>query len=219
MVEKHPFLREGGYKIDLRGVALEVLKRMEIYSPIFEARTATTHVICIDAAGNQVTEMSSDFCGTRLEGVDLEIMRGILYVIMQEAASCAEYLFGDSIARISESSDGVYVEFEKNEPRTFDLVIGADGLHSAVRALVFGEESNFSQELGVYVSVFSFPNFLNLTDYEIEHHSLRKFVNLYKDRKDVNAKAAIAFSVEKSFHSRDLQDQQKLIEEVFADSK
>lgn len=218
LIEKHPALRTGGYKIDLRGVALEILKRMEIYNTIVENRTAITHAICVDTEGNQVTEMSADLCGTRLEGIDLEIMRGNLCLIMKEALGEVEFLFGDSITHISENSNGVDVEFEKNGPRRFDMVIGADGLHSTVRDLVFGNESKFSQELGIYVSVFSIPNFLNLTASEIEHHSLRKFVNIYRDRKDANAKVAIAFSVEKPFHSHDPNEQKKLIEEVFADS-
>ncbi len=218
IVEKHPSLRTGGYKIDLRGVALDVLKRMGIYSAIMESRTAITQAICIDPAGNQIAQMGADLCGTRLEGVDLEIMRGTLCVIMQEAVGDIEYLFGDVITHISENPSGVHVEFEKNNPRTFDLVIGADGLHSSVRRLVFGEESLFSQDLGVYVSVFSFSNFLQLTDCEIEHHAFRKFVNLYRDRKDIQAKAALAFSVDKPFHSSDPKGQQKFIEEVFAGS-
>lgn len=218
LIEKHPVLRTGGYKIDLRGVALEVLKRMGIYSAIVESRTAITEAICVDAQGNQVAEMRADLCGTRLEGVDLEIMRGTLCVIMQEAVGDVESLFGDSITQITQGPNGAYVEFEKNKPRTFDLVIGADGLHSTVRKLVFGDESKFSREMGVYVSVFSFPNFLQLTDCEIEHHSLRKFVNLYRDRKEIDAKAALAFSVNRPFYSRDSKDQKKLIEEVFAGS-
>lgn len=218
LVEKHPSLRVGGYKIDLRGVALEILKRMGIYSTIVENRTAITHAICIDKAGNQVTQMSADLCGTRLEGIDLEIMRGNLCLIMKEALGEVECLFGDSITHISEESNGVTVEFEKSTSRVFDLVIGADGLHSIVRKLVFGDESNFSREFGVYVSVFSIPNFLNLTACEIEHHSLRKFVNIYRDRKDTNVKVAMAFSVDKPFYSRDPVEQKKLIEEVFANS-
>ncbi|MFI5342728.1 MAG: FAD-dependent monooxygenase [Chlamydiales bacterium] len=219
LIEKHPSLRTGGYKIDLRGVALEILKRMEIYSTIVENRTAITHAICVDEAGNQVTQMSADLCGTRLEGIDLEIMRGNLCLIMKEALGEIECLFGDSITHISENSNGVSVEFEKNKPRTFDIVVGADGLHSSVRKLVFGDESNFSQEFGVYLSVFSIPNFLNLTACEIEHHSLRKFVNIYRDLKDTHAKVAIAFSVDKPFDSRDPKEQKKLIEEVFANSE
>lgn len=218
LIEKHPSLLTEGYKIDLRGVALEILKRMEIYSAIVENRTAITHAICVDKAGNQVTQMTADLCGARLEDIDLEIMRGKLCLIMKEALAEIECLFGDSITNISENSNGVYVEFEKNKPHIFDIVIGADGLHSIVRKLVFGDESNFSQELGVYVSVFSIPNFLNLTACEIEHHSLRKFVNIYRDRKDTNAKVVMAFSVEKPFHSRDPKEQKKLIEEVFANS-
>jgi 2-polyprenyl-6-methoxyphenol hydroxylase-like FAD-dependent oxidoreductase len=219
LVEKHPSLRTGGYKIDLRGAALEILKRMGIYSAIVENRTAITHAICVDKTGALVTQMSADLCGTRLEGVDLEIMRGTLCVIMRDVLGEVECLFGDSIAHLSENSNGVYVEFERNKPRLFDLVIGADGLHSTVRSLVFGDESNFSREFGVYVSVFSIPNFFNLTDCEIEHHSFRKFVNIYRDRKDPHAKVALAFSVAKPFHSRKPEEQKKLIEEVFADSK
>ena len=219
LIEKHPSIRTGGYKIDLRGVALDILKRMEIYPAIVENRTAITHAICVDKAGNQLTQMSADLCGTRLESIDLEFMRGKLCLIMRDALDDIECLFGDSITHISENSNGVIVEFEKNKPRTFDIVVGADGLHSAVRKLVFGDESNFSREFGIYVSVFSIPNFLNLTACEIEHHSLRKFVNIYRDREDSEAKVAMAFSVAKPFHSRDPEEQKKLIEEVFANSE
>lgn len=219
LIEKHPCLRTGGYKIDLRGAGLEVLKRMGIYPAISASRTAIPRAICIDQEGRQVTEMSADLCGTRLEGVDLEIMRGTLLSILRDAAADVECLFGDSIQKISETADRVHVVFEKHEPRTFDLVIGADGLHSTVRRLVFGEEASFAHEFGVYVSVFSFPNFLNLKDCEIEHHSLRKYVNLYRDRASTNATAAIAFSTPKEFRSRDAKDQQELILETFAGSK
>jgi 2-polyprenyl-6-methoxyphenol hydroxylase-like FAD-dependent oxidoreductase len=218
LVEKHPFLRVGGYKIDLRGVALEVLKRMGIYSTIVENRTDITHAICVDEMGHQVTQMSADLCGTRLEGIDLEIMRGNLCLIMKGALGEIECLFDDSITHICEKSNKMMVEFEKSAPRVFDIVIGADGLHSTVRKLVFGNESTFSKEFGVYVSVFSIPNFFNLNACEIEHHALRKFVNIYRDRKDINAKVAMAFSVDKPFNSRDQKEQKKLIEEIFADS-
>lgn len=218
LIEKHPTLRTGGYKIDLRGVALEIIKRMGVYPSIVENRTAIAEARFVDGEGNQVAQMSADLCGTRLEGIDLEIMRGDLCLILRKALGEVECLFGDSIAHISEDSTGAYVEFEKSRPRIFDSVVGADGLHSTVRHLVFGEESQFARNLGVYVSVFSIPNFLNLTACEIEHHSFQKFVNIYRDRKDSNAKVALAFSVERPFHSRDPEAQKKLIEEVFANS-
>jgi 2-polyprenyl-6-methoxyphenol hydroxylase-like FAD-dependent oxidoreductase len=63
----------------------------------------------------------------------------------------AEFIFGDSIEAISQSSDSVQVAFKKNSAREFDLVIGADGLHSNVRGLVFGDESRFVRDLGLYM--------------------------------------------------------------------
>ncbi|MBX7067447.1 MAG: FAD-dependent monooxygenase [Parachlamydiales bacterium] len=219
LIEKHPCLRTGGYKIDLRGAGLEVLKRMGVYPAISESRTKNTRGVLLDETGRQIMEMSVDLLGTRLEGVDLEIMRSTLCHILKDAVKEEECIFGDSITRISDRNDSVHVEFEKHPSRTFDLVIGADGLHSKVRKLVFGEESNFSQDLGIYVSVWGFPNFLNLNDCEIEQHTLQKFVNLYRDRKSTQATAAIAFSTPKLCHSRDPKDLQQYIAEVFAGSK
>lgn len=218
LIERHPSLRTGGYKIDLRGVALEILKRMGIYATIVEQRTAIKHALCIDRQGNKVSQMSADFCGTRLEGVDLEIMRGNLCVIIKEAVGEIECLYGDSITQLTEYPNYVSVEFENNEPRNFDLVIGADGLHSTVRRLVFGDESQFLKEFGVYVSVFSISNFLNLEACEVEYHSPQRFINVYKDRNDLQTKAALAFFLKKSFRSRDPNEQKKIIEKVFADS-
>ena len=218
LIEKSPSLRTGGYKIDLRGVALEILKQMGIYSTIVENQTVIAHAVCVDEKGNQVTQMSRDLLGTRLEGIDLEIMRGTLCLIIQKAIGEIDCLFGDSITHITDNSDGVCVQFEKNTPRTFDIVIGADGLHSTVRKLVFGDESAISEEFGVFVSVFSIPNFLAEPECEIEQHSLRKFVNIYKDPKETNAKVALAFSVDKPFYSRKIHEQKRLIKEVFANS-
>lgn len=219
VIEKHPSLRSGGYKIDLRGAGLEVMKRMGVYPAISESRTRNRRGVLLDETGRQVMEMGVDLLGTRLEDFDLEIMRSTLCRILKDAASEVECLFGDSIAQISDSGDSINVEFETHSPRSFDLVIGADGLHSKVRKLVFGEESQFSKDLGIYVSIWTFPNFLNLNDCEIEQHTMQKFVNLYRDRRNEKATAAVAFFSPKSCDSRDPKDQQKFILEVFADSK
>ena len=69
---------------------------------------------------------------------EIEILRGDLVRILHHATRDVEYLFDDSIASISQQDGGVRVGFERREPRHFDFVVGADGLHSKVRALVFG---------------------------------------------------------------------------------
>lgn len=218
LVEKHPSLRIGGYKIDLRGAGLEVLKRMGVYPALSAFRTRNKRGILLDETGHPMMEMDVDLLGTRLEDFDLEIMRSTLCHILKEAAGEVECLFDDCITHISERADSIYVNFEKHSSREFDLVIGADGLHSKVRALVFGEESQFFKDLGIYVSVWSFSNFLE-DDCEIEQHTLQRFVNLYRDRKNTKATAAVAFSSSKPCHSRDLKEQKKTVSEAFADSK
>jgi 2-polyprenyl-6-methoxyphenol hydroxylase-like FAD-dependent oxidoreductase len=74
------------------------------------------------------------------ESRDVELPRGDLAAILYEASrDCAEFLFNDSIVALSQDENGVDVTFDRAHPRRFDLVIGSDGLHSAVRRL--GEES------------------------------------------------------------------------------
>lgn len=219
LIEKYPCLRTGGYKIDLRGSGLEILKRMGVYPAISESRTRNRRGILVDEIGRQVMEMKVDLLGTRLEDFDLEIMRTTLCHILYDTIREIECIFDDSIKQIFDRGDSLDVEFEKHSPRTFDLVIGADGLHSKVKNLVFGEESQFLKDLGIYVSVWTFPNFLNLNECEIEQHTLQKFVNLYRDRKNTKATVAIAFYSPKPCYSRDPKDQQKLISEIFKGSK
>lgn len=217
LVEKYPTLRKEGYKLDIRGTAVEVVRRMGLTASIFEARTAIQKAIFVDSSGKHLTETSPDLCGVRAEG-DLEIVRGDLCQILFDSLPNIECLFDDSVTNISQSEEGVRVEFEKNEPRLFDLVVGADGLHSKVRKLVFGEESQFLRELGIYVSFYSIPNFLHLDRVEIEYHSPKRFVIAYCPR-DGMAKAGFAFSSPPlPFDLFDQKQQKKLLQEAFVDA-
>jgi 2-polyprenyl-6-methoxyphenol hydroxylase-like FAD-dependent oxidoreductase len=216
LVEKHPSLRSGGYKIDIRGVAIDVVKRMGTYPAIVESRTDVRGATLVDRTGKQLTKMSAGLSGSRMEG-DLEIMRGDLCQILLKQIPEVECLFGDSIVHISQSEKDVRVEFEKSKPGVFDLVVGADGLHSNVRKIVFGEETQFLRELGLYVSVFTIPNFFKLDRWEIEYYEPEKYVNIYSTRGDRDAKACFAFSSKHlPFDPHDIEQQKKLLKEGFA---
>ncbi|MEU7633218.1 FAD-dependent monooxygenase [Nocardia sp. NPDC049220] len=150
VVERAPALRPGGQAVDFKGATHRtVLERMGILDEIEQRRTGTTDTVLVDADGKQVATISGDFTGG-----DVEILRGDLSQIMynRTAAHC-EYLFGDSISALTETGDGVYVEFERGPARTFDLVFGADGIHSRVRGLAFGPERDFVTHLGYYYCV------------------------------------------------------------------
>src|SRR5262245_62559845 len=131
--------------------------RMCIHDAVVAASTDMQGALLVDRDGKVINEMSGDKFGHRV-GEDLEIVRGTLCQILMDHISDAEFIFGDSIRAIAQSSDRLQVEFAKNSAREFDLVIGADGLHSNVRAIVFGDESRFVRELGLYLCVSTVTN-------------------------------------------------------------
>ena len=155
VVERAPQLRGGGYAVDFRGAAhLSVLAKMGILDAIKARQTHLSTTTIVDRQDRPVANMPAHvFAG------DVEILRGDLATILYEATrDTTEYLFGDSITGLEEGPGGVRVWFENAPPRTFSLVIGADGLHSNVRRLAFGEHDRFIEDLGLCVSIFSLPD-------------------------------------------------------------
>ncbi|MEV0245140.1 FAD-dependent monooxygenase [Nocardia sp. NPDC050712] len=150
VVERAAALRPGGQAIDFKGATHRtVLERMGIWDEIQAHRTGTTDTVFVDENGERVGFMSGDFTGG-----DVEILRGDLAEIMyKRTLGDCEYVFGDSISALTETTAGVHVEFENGAPRTFDLVFGADGIHSRVRRLTFGPEAEFVKHLGHYYCV------------------------------------------------------------------
>jgi 2-polyprenyl-6-methoxyphenol hydroxylase-like FAD-dependent oxidoreductase len=173
VVERAPALRDGGYAVDFRGRAhLTVLERMGILDGIRREQTNMGAMAYVNGAGKKIASMPADiFSG------DVEILRGDLARILHDATKDhVEYILGDSITSISDDAEdsedggGVRVTFERGAPRRFDLVVGADGLHSNVRALAFGPESRFVKEMGLYCAIFTTANHLGL---DHMHHSTR----------------------------------------------
>jgi 2-polyprenyl-6-methoxyphenol hydroxylase-like FAD-dependent oxidoreductase len=179
VLERAPALREGGYKIDVRGAAVSVLERMGILADVERASTGMRGASFVDRAGKPIATMSADFFMGR-EGDDVEIMRGDLSRILYEATRDeVEYIFDDSIGALSEDDNGVGVTFERGGQRTFDLVVGADGLHSNVRALAIGNESEFIRHLGSYISIFTTANQLDLDHWELFYSAPGRLALIY----------------------------------------
>jgi 2-polyprenyl-6-methoxyphenol hydroxylase-like FAD-dependent oxidoreductase len=215
IVERAPSLLVGGYKIDVRGTALQVLKRMGIQDAVVAASTDMQGAMLVDKDGEVINEMTGDAFGHRV-GEDLEIVRGTLCQILMEHIADAEFIFGDSIRAIAQDSDRVRVEFTKNNPREFDLVIGADGLHSNVRGIVFGDESRFLRDLGLYLCVYSVPNYLNLDRMEVQYSELGRIAAIWSSRGDANAKACFGFTAPSThIDLRERAQQQRVLADVY----
>jgi 2-polyprenyl-6-methoxyphenol hydroxylase-like FAD-dependent oxidoreductase len=159
VVEKAPALREGGFAVDFRGhVHRTVLTAMGIWDEVHAHRTRMGRQTVVDADGTPRVDLPAE-----LMSGDVEIFRGDLARILYErTADVVEYVFGDSISTLDQTPEGVDVTFEAGPPRRFDLVVGADGLHSATRRLLFGDESRHLRFLGHYVAAFDVPNHLGL---------------------------------------------------------
>jgi len=214
IVERAPSLLKGGYKIDVRGTALQVLRRMGVHDAVVAASTDMLGALLVDGEGKVIKRMSGDEFGHRV-GEDLEIVRGTLCQILMDHISDAEFIFGDSIEGISQSSNSIHVAFKNGGAREFDLVIGADGLHSNVRGLVFGDESRFARDLGLYLCVYTVPNYLKLDRMEMQYSELGRVAAIWSSRGDANAKACFGFTAPLRIDLHDRARQQRVLANVY----
>ncbi|NOP95200.1 FAD-dependent monooxygenase [Mycolicibacterium fortuitum] len=155
VVERSPALRKtGGHAVDLFRPAMEISERMGVLAAIEAHATGTTRMIIHRPGSSRPARLDYVKLIGAMSDRHVEIMRDDLIEIYYRAGrDDVEYLFGDTITSISADGD---VTFGHNPPRRFDVVVGADGLHSGVRRLTFGD--NISENfLGGYLSVVSVP--------------------------------------------------------------
>lgn len=165
VVEKAPGPRPGGYKVDLRGVAVRTVDLIGVGEEVRAKATAIRGGQWLSEKGKSIVTLGPDLIGFRDPG-DLEILRGDLAEILRAGATGVEYIYGDVITAMREDATGVEVDFGRAPSRRFDVVIGADGLHSGVRNLAFGPEERFSRSVGLSVAVFDAPNHLGYDRWE-----------------------------------------------------
>ncbi|UUT35795.1 FAD-dependent monooxygenase [Microbacterium elymi] len=150
VVEKASRIRPGGQAVDFKGrTHRTVLERMGVYDDIRAQQTSRTDWRIVDESDRVQAVIPGEFIGG-----DLEILRGDLAGILhRRSAADANYVFGDEITALTESTSGVEVGFAGRPAARFDLVIGADGVHSAVRRAAFGPESDHVHPLGYVYAV------------------------------------------------------------------
>jgi 2-polyprenyl-6-methoxyphenol hydroxylase-like FAD-dependent oxidoreductase len=213
VVERAPAPRPGGYAVDFRGAAMNALQRMGILDAVRARATNMGDLTYFTGDGRKVARLPS----VALSG-ELEILRGDLVEILYGLTSHnVEYLFDDTITSLHQDADGVNVTFESAPPRRFDLVIGADGLHSTVRRLTFGEESAYTKDLGLYGTVFTAPNHLGLDHVAQFVNVPGKVAGMYSARDNSEAKVLMYFTAEPLTYDRhDPDAQKKIVAEAFA---
>jgi 2-polyprenyl-6-methoxyphenol hydroxylase-like FAD-dependent oxidoreductase len=159
LVERADAVRSGGYPIDLRGSAIDVVDRMGLLSQLQAGHIDTRKLTFVDAAGATIAVITPEALGSD-SGRHIELPRGALTSMLYEQTRNKEirYRFSDSIEALVDDGATVEVRFKNGEHDRFDIVVGADGLHSNTRALVFGPEEPFNRYLGRCFNLFSMPN-------------------------------------------------------------
>jgi 2-polyprenyl-6-methoxyphenol hydroxylase-like FAD-dependent oxidoreductase len=156
LVEAAPQLRTGGYVIDFGLVGYDIAEKMGLVPQIQELGYRVKELRYVDRHGHTSASAPVVALARLTNGRYITVQRSDLAAAIFGALEGAvETLFGDSVARIEESGDGVRVEFDHAPPRDADLVIGADGLHSRVRELMFGPDAGVEVSLGYQVAAFA----------------------------------------------------------------
>jgi 2-polyprenyl-6-methoxyphenol hydroxylase-like FAD-dependent oxidoreductase len=220
VVERAPALRSGGQAVDVRGPALEVAERMGVLEELRGLATDMRGMSMVDAGGNELYRSTEGtISGGDFATPDVEVLRDDLcHLLYRTAADRTEYLFDDSITALIQDANGVHVTFENAAPRTFDLVVGADGLHSNTRRLAFGPESDYITHLGSYVSVFTAPNYLGLDRWQVWHQDGTAGGAIMTARGNTEIRVFAGFETPEpvDYDHRDTEAQKKLVHDHLA---
>ena len=214
VVEHAPAPRPGGQAIDIRGPALTVMDRMGLLDQARARRTRLKGMSVLDIDGHEVARHEDrTYTGGRFNSPDIEILRDDLAALLLGASrQGVEYIYGDTITAVDEQPDSVAVTFQHAPPRRFGIVVGADGLHSNVRRLVFGDEPTFLRQLGVGLAIFTTPNILNLRDWELAYRGDTSGYVVYPARGNTELRVNLGFAMDPEEYPRgDLAAQKQLI--------
>lgn len=219
VVESAPAPRPGGQAVDVRGPALEVAERMGIGAPLRAARTDMRGMSIVAPDGRELmSTTSTTLTGGPVGGPDVEILRDDLGVMLLAAAPDAEYRFGDRVTALHEHDDGMEVTLASGRTERADVVVGADGQHSAVRTLACGFDAGpgTMRHLGSHLAVYTMPNVFGLDRWQVFCRFPDAMAGLYTARENAEVRVNLGWEdPDLAYDHRDLSTQRRLLTEAF----
>jgi 2-polyprenyl-6-methoxyphenol hydroxylase-like FAD-dependent oxidoreductase len=202
VVERSQRLRSSGNPVDVRGPAVPVVEAMGVLPRLREIATRTTRMRLLNAAGRPVAPVA--------------MPADLAAVLYGAARDEAEFLFDDMISALRQDGNGVDVTFDRAAPRRFDLVIGADGLHSGVRRLAFGPERDFVRSHGLYVATMPLGGPVDHPQDVLIHNTPGRLVSIHPAR-DTALVAFIFRSGVTGVDYRDTDQHKRIVTDAYAD--
>jgi 2-polyprenyl-6-methoxyphenol hydroxylase-like FAD-dependent oxidoreductase len=218
VVELEPGIRTGGQTVDLRGAGRKVAERMGLMDEIMQRSLEQRGVAWVRSDGSRRAEMPVEaFHGNGLVS-EVEVLRGdLIDVLYQRTRDYVEYRFNARISVLEQSDDSVSVILSDGTTLSADLVVGADGPHSAVRRLAFGAEQQFVTPLGGYNAWFTAPDVVGLEGWYLLYQAppgLKASMRPSRDRS--KAKVGLAFRADPiDYDRRDVDAQRELLAHRF----
>jgi 2-polyprenyl-6-methoxyphenol hydroxylase-like FAD-dependent oxidoreductase len=172
LVERAPELRRGGYLIDFWGAGFDVAEKMGIVPELTSKGYRIPEVRQVDDQGQRITSFDPDVFVRGTGGRYVSIARSDLASIVYGALNGrVETIFGEPVHALDDDGVRVRVTFSTGTTRDFDLVVGADGLHSQVRRLAFGPDDQFEKYLGLEVAAFDVDGYRARDDLAVVMHT------------------------------------------------
>ncbi|MGV9819264.1 FAD-dependent monooxygenase [Nocardia xishanensis] len=222
VVERAAAPRPGGQAVDLRGPSRDVAERMGLMPGIKSRQLDERGMLYVDDEGRETLRMPAELFEGKGGVAEIEITRGDLNEVLLEALAKeggVDYRYGEWITDVRQDAAGVEVTFASGAVERFDILVGADGLHSATRRLVFGPEEDFATYLGGYMSFFTMPTPEGTEPHWFSMHSLvgATGVGVRPDADPATCKAIIMLraAADPALH-RDIEAQQQFIRERLA---
>jgi 2-polyprenyl-6-methoxyphenol hydroxylase-like FAD-dependent oxidoreductase len=158
IIEQAHELRTGGQAVDFRGPALTVLEKMGLLEKVRAGATEMGPLVLVDGRGREVGRLPAEVISGEVE-IHWGTLNRILYEAVRDDVS---YRFGVRITAIDDDGRRVKATLSDSSTGHYDLVIGADGLHSGMRRLVFGPEDSCVTPLGQCFGFFDIENRLGM---------------------------------------------------------
>lgn len=217
LIEKKEKISAAGFAIDIRGSAIEVIKKMGVFDEIFQQRTTLKAGHCIESSGEILSSQDGEEFGFR-QGEDVEIIREDLVKILHQSLKKTQCEFSLTISEISQGAEGVDVTFSDGKKEKFDAVVGADGISSVVREKTFSRCDYQELSLGYYICIFNTENVLNLDQEEIRFEQDSRMLTVSSDRQKDIARVGFMAKTDKQLkNKRDLTEQKEFLWQHFHD--
>ena len=219
IVERAAGPRKGGYAVDLRGPAMEVVLRMGIVPRLAESHVNVEKVTFLDGDGTAAGVIRPQAVSGGVMGRDLEVPRtALMETVLGAIGDGVEFIYNESIAAIEQDKDKVHVTFSSGEKRQFDLVFGADGINSQTRKLTIDPDADCLKYLGYCYVGFSIPNFLDVWNENVSWNIPGMAAVVFSTSERSGANAFLEFLTDNPPYDRMRNDHdvRKLFQEKFA---